>query len=138
MVDHICITCDRIAELKHVVFRHICNVSNSFCCGTRANFHDNMNIYSGLDNSLHPTKESHMLDCSRLARLKSDLSYMCCLSQKLLPSCVTDLYFTYVCNLSCILYIAGNDHDPISICSTYNNSVVEAWYKPTVVSHMLD
>jgi hypothetical protein len=34
LVDHICITCDRINELKLIVFSPICYVSQSFCCGT--------------------------------------------------------------------------------------------------------
>jgi hypothetical protein len=38
MVDHICITCDRIAELKLDVFSNICNVSKCFCFGTTVNF----------------------------------------------------------------------------------------------------
>jgi hypothetical protein len=34
LVDHICITCDRINELKLDVLSPICYVSQSFCCGT--------------------------------------------------------------------------------------------------------
>jgi hypothetical protein len=38
MVDHICITCDRIAELKLAVFSNICIVSKCFFFGKTVNF----------------------------------------------------------------------------------------------------
>lgn len=67
MVDHICITCDRIAEQKLAVFHHICNVSKCFCYGTRAHFRDNMISYDLLD-ILHPTNlVQPMLVCSDFA-----------------------------------------------------------------------
>jgi hypothetical protein len=38
LVNHICITCDKIAELKLDIFSHIGNVSKCFCYGTTVNF----------------------------------------------------------------------------------------------------
>jgi hypothetical protein len=38
LINHICITCDRIVELKLVVFSHICNVLKCFCCGKTVHF----------------------------------------------------------------------------------------------------
>jgi hypothetical protein len=77
MVDHICITCDRIAELKLAVFRDICNVSKCFCSRTTIHFQDSM-MYSGLLDMFLPTKHD-MLDCS-IASLQSNFLYLLCLS----------------------------------------------------------
>jgi hypothetical protein len=38
LVNHISITCDRIAELKLVVFSHICNVSECFLLWENSSF----------------------------------------------------------------------------------------------------
>jgi hypothetical protein len=139
LVNHICITCDRIAYLTLVVFSHICYVSQSFCYGTLDYVRDMMKIHSGLVDILQPTKVIlPVLDCSNSARIESDISYSLCLSPNLLPSCSTDLYFTYICKLSCILYTACNAHDPISVCSTYQRSIVEAWFSPLVNFYLAD
>lgn len=50
----------------------------------------------------------------------------------------TDVYFTYICKLSCILYAVSHGHDHISICSTYQSSVVKAWYPISIHLHILD
>jgi hypothetical protein len=101
LVDHICITCDRIAELKLAIFSNICNVSKWFCYRTTVHFRDSM-MYSGLFDGFQPTKHA-MLGCSILASLQSDLLYLLCLFHTSLPKCDTDPYFTYICNFSCIL-----------------------------------
>jgi hypothetical protein len=73
LVDHICITCDRINELKLVVFRPICYVSQSFCCGTLDYVRDNMKIHSGLVDILQPAKgHLSMLTYCHPARIESD------------------------------------------------------------------
>jgi hypothetical protein len=56
LVDHICITCDRINELKLAVFSPICYVPQSFCCGTLDYARDNMKIHSGLVDIFQPKK----------------------------------------------------------------------------------
>jgi hypothetical protein len=48
LVDHMCITCDRIMELKIAVFSPICYVSQSFCVGIVDHGRDNKNINSVL------------------------------------------------------------------------------------------
>lgn len=48
----------------------------------------------------------------------------------------TDVYFTYICKLSCILYAASHEH--ISICSTYQSSAVKAWYPLSIHLNILD
>jgi len=146
LVDHICITCDRIAELHLAVFSHICNVPNYFCCGTRVQFRDNMISYDLLD-IVQPTKlVLPLLDCSDLARLESNFSYPLCLSQILLPKCATDLYFTYICKLSCMFLARHNDDahitNHICVCSSHvyisQSSAVDARYKPILFTHLLD
>ena len=75
LVDHICITCARIAELKQAVFSHICNVSQNVCYGTIVHVRDIMEIHSGLVDILQPTQVIlPMLDCFNLARIKPKFS----------------------------------------------------------------
>ena len=58
----------------------------------------------------------------------------------------TDLYFTYMCKLSCILNNGNNEHaNTIEcttirslLCSKYQSSVVEAWYPISTELHCLD
>jgi hypothetical protein len=120
LVDHICITCDRIGDLKLAVFSHIHNVLTSFCYGTLDHVHNSMKLNSGLVAILQPTNEIlSMLDCSNLARIESDFSHPLCLSQHMLHLDATYLYFTYICKPSCILYTLIYCHGHISICSTY-------------------
>jgi hypothetical protein len=108
LVDHICITCDRIADFKLAVFSHLCYVSQSFYCGTLDYIRDMMKIHSGLVDILQPTKVNlHVLDCSNSARIESDISYPLCLSQHMLLSCAMDLYFIDLCKLRCILDVAS-------------------------------
>jgi hypothetical protein len=40
LVDHICITCDKIAELKIAACSSICYVMKYFCCGIVHSFYD--------------------------------------------------------------------------------------------------
>jgi hypothetical protein len=54
LVDHVCITCDRINELKLYVFSSICYVSLSFCCGT-LDYVRNSLMHSGLVEVFQPT-----------------------------------------------------------------------------------
>lgn len=78
MVDHICITCDRIAKLKLTVFSPICYVIESFCCRIVPNFCDIMNIDSILVDILHPTKVTlPMLDCCTNSKIESDFHINC-------------------------------------------------------------
>jgi hypothetical protein len=67
LVNHICITCDKISELKLAVFSHIRNVSKCFCCGKTVHFRDSW-MHSGLIDVFQPTKLD-MLGCSNLASL---------------------------------------------------------------------
>ena len=123
MVDHICITCARIAELKLAVFSHVCYVPTKFCCGMDTKIHSSMKLNSGLVDILQPTKVIlPMLDCSILSRIESDLSYPLCLSQNVFHVCATDLCFTYICKLSCILYAASHGHDRITILDWFDLS----------------
>ena len=109
-MDHICITCDRIAELKHAVFSHICCVSMT-CCGTYAEICDSMKLKSDLVDIMQPTQVIlPMLDRCNLARIEPKFSYPLCLSQKSLSGSATALYFTYICKLSCILHTGQHDH----------------------------
>jgi hypothetical protein len=111
LVDHICITCDRIMELKIVVFSPICYVSQSFCVGIVDHVRDIKNINYVLVDILQPTKIIlPMLDCCNNARIESKFSYPLCLSQHMLHLYATDyMNFTYICNFSCILS-TGNTH----------------------------
>ena len=127
LVDHICITCDKIAELKIAACSSICYVMKSFCCGIVHNFHDCMNIDSVLVDILQPTKVIlQMLDCFNSYRIESDLSYPLCLSQHMLHFNAIDKRFTYICKLSCILYTLSYGHDSIPISNTYQISAVKA------------
>jgi hypothetical protein len=137
LVDHIYITCDRIAELKLAIFSHICYVSNSFYCWTIHNLCDNIED-SSLVDFLHPTKiASPMLACSDLVRTESDLSHPLCLFKHVLPSCAMDLYFIDLFKLRCILDIVSNYLDHIYVSSIYQSSANEAWYKPVLFSNVL-
>ena len=120
----ICITCDRITELKLAVFSHECYVPKNFCCGIDAKLPDSMTLHSVLADVLPPTELSSMLDCSRLARVRSDLSCLSFLSPIWLPSCATDLCFTYICKLSCILYDVSNGHDRIPILDWFDRAYI--------------
>src|SRR4051812_11993826 len=105
LVDHICITCDRIAELKLVVFSHTCYVSRYLCGGIDFTICDNMKVISHLVNIVHRTKVTlPMLDCSNLSRFESYFSYNLCLSHNVLLKCATAIYFTDICKLSCMLH----------------------------------
>jgi hypothetical protein len=105
LVDHICITCDRINALKLDVLSPICYVSQSFCCGTLDYVRDSMQLYSGLVDLLQPTNILlPVLECSNSARIESDFSYPLSLSQHMLHLYATKMYFTYTCNLSCLMY----------------------------------
>jgi hypothetical protein len=85
LVDHICITCDRINELKLAVFSRICFVSQSFCCGTLDYVRDSMQLYPGLIDILQPNDIIlHMFKCSNSARIELDFSYPLSLSQHML------------------------------------------------------
>ena len=129
LVDHICITSDKIAELKIAACSSICYVMKSFCCGIVHNFHDCMNIDSVLVDILQPTKVIlQMLDCFNSYTIKSDLTYPLCLSQHMLHFNAIDKRFTYICKLSCILYTLSYGHDSIPISNTYQSSAVKAWY----------
>ena len=75
LVDYICITYDKIDELKRVVFSHRYYVPKSFCVGTIPNSHDNM-TYSRLVDLLQQTKvASPLLKCSDLARFDYDYAH---------------------------------------------------------------
>jgi hypothetical protein len=138
LVDHICITCDRINEQKLDVLSPICYVSQFFCCGTLDYVRDSMQLYPGLVDILQPTNILlPVLECSNSARIESDFSYPLSLSQHMLHLYATKIYFTYICNLSCILCTTSIDHDR-SICSTYQCSAAEPWHKPILFSHILD
>jgi hypothetical protein len=150
LVDHIYITCDRIAELKLVVFGHICYVSNSFCYNigdsSLVDFLQPTKIHnlcynigdSSLVDFLQPTKiASPMLACSDLVRTQSDLSHPLCLSKHVLPSCAMGLYFIDLCKLRCILDVVRNYLDHIYVSSIYQSSATEAWYKPILFSNLL-
>ena len=77
LVDHICITCDKIDELKVVVFSHICYMPKCFHWGTLDHVRDSMKITSGLVHILQPNFFFlPMLDCSKPARIESELSYV--------------------------------------------------------------
>jgi hypothetical protein len=72
LVDHICITCDRIMELKLAVFSPICYVSQSFCVGIVDHVRDNKKINYVLVDILQPTKIIlPMLDYCNPARIDS-------------------------------------------------------------------
>ena len=79
-----------------------------------------------------------MLDCSALPRFEYVYEHTFCLSQ-------TELYFTYIYKLSCILNTWINDYGHISncatawplLCSKYQSSAVEAWYPISFDLHML-
>jgi hypothetical protein len=119
LVDHICIACDIIAELKLVIFSNICYESKSFCCGTIDKFSDNIKD-STLVDFLQPTNiTSPLLACSDLDRIESDFSYQLCLSQHVLPSCAMDLHYPDLCKLRCILDVASYYPDHIYVsCNT--------------------
>ena len=74
-----------------------------------------------------------MLDCFNLARIEPKFSYPLCLSQKSLSSYATDLYFTYICKLSCIFHTGQHDHVYIN-----QSSAVEAWCESIWFSHILN
>ena len=138
LVDHICITYDNIAELKHFSCNHICSVPKSFCFGTIPHYHDNMMSSSLVDVPQRTKVASPLLDCSDLARFAYDYAHPSCLSQ-------TDLCFTYICKLSCILSTGNNGHDYLPVCaawsllcSTYQSSAAEAWYETYDDLHRLD
>ena len=126
LVDHICITYDKIAELHRAIFSHICYVPESFSFGTITN--SQYMMYSSLVDVLQQTKAA-LLNCSNHTRFEHDYTHTLCLSQ-------TELYFTYICKLSCILTTWINDqghlfHGPTAwslLCSKYQSSAVEAWY----------
>ena len=80
MVDHICITCDSIAEFNIVLPR---------------------------------------LDCLQFAKSEHDFTHMFDLQQNLMNTYATDLDFTYICKLSCILHNRNNEHDSIIECNTF-------------------
>jgi hypothetical protein len=127
LVDHICITCDRINELTLAVFSPICYVSQSFCCGTLDYVCDNMKIHSSLVDIFRPANVLlSMLDCCNLAGIASDLSYSLCLSQHVLPSCAMDLYFIDLRKIGCILDVVCNYLDHIYVSSIYQSSATEA------------
>jgi hypothetical protein len=112
LINHICITCDTIAELKLAISSHICNVSTCFCCGKTIHFRDSL-MYSSLLDVFQPTKFD-ILGCSNLASLQSNWLYSLCLFHNLLPTCATNPYFTYICKLSCKLPTGHNDHAHIT------------------------
>jgi hypothetical protein len=136
LVNHICITCDIIAELKLVFFSHICNVSK--------HFRDSL-MHSGLLDVFQPIKLD-MLGCSNLASLQSNWFNSLCLFHNLLPTCATDPYFTYICKLSCMLPMGHNDHAHIieyycvrsSLVHNNPSSTVGAWHQPILMSHLFD
>ena len=108
MVDHVCITCDTIAELKPVL---------------------------------------PCLDCLlQFDRVQPDSTHMFCLPQQLLHTYAIDLYFTYICNLSCILHNGNNEHDNTFECNTiwslhcskFQSSAVETLFPIYTDLHCLD
>jgi hypothetical protein len=144
LVDHICITCDRINKLKLAVFSPICYALQSFCCGT-LDYVRNSLMHSGLVEVFQPTKLD-MLGCSNLANLPSNWLNSLCLFHNLLPTCATDPYFTYISTLSSMLPVGHNDHAHIteyycvrsSLVHHNPSSTAESWHEPIFFSHFLD
>lgn len=132
MVDHLCITCDKISELKVVVFSHICYMPTCFCCETLDKFQDIM-MHSVLVDILQPTKIiSCLLDCSNVAKSGSDLSYNLYLSQHMLHLYAPESCFTYICKLSCILYDVNNGHDRIPILDLFDLAYIKFDHRSSV------
>jgi hypothetical protein len=73
LVDHICITCDRINELKLDVLSPICYVSQLFCCGALDYVRHSMQLYPSLVDILQPTNILlPVFECLNFARIESD------------------------------------------------------------------
>ena len=121
LVDHICITCDRISELKLLVFSQVCNVPVFDCFGTIAHVQDSMKIHSALVDIVQPTKLIVPMVGSDFPRIGCDLSYSRCLSHALMPSC-NDFFFTYICKISCILHTRYNIEHKIDCTTVWSSA----------------
>ena len=103
-VNQICVTCDRIAELKIDSITHICNLSHDVCYEPLHEFRNSRVHYELIEVVHSSSTASHVWNCFDVASSNSDWFYMLCMFHAWMFTC-DNWCFTYISNLSCFIHV---------------------------------
>ena len=101
ILNQICVTCDRIAELKIDSITHICNLTHDVCYEPLHEFRNSRVHYELIEVVHSSSTASHVWNCFDVASSNSDWFYMLCRFHAWIDSS-DNCCFTYICKLSCL------------------------------------